>query len=120
MAAEMAQKLAGTAGSEPIVCHAACIARAAMSATLKTGRCARNVTTPSNDRSQTAKAYQWATRIMIVALEMVLPGLVGSWVDRQLGTKILFTLLGFAGGCTAAVMHLIRMTKADEQRHGKD
>jgi hypothetical protein len=96
------------------------MARAAMSTTVKTGRCARNVTTPSDDRSQTAKAYQWATRIMIVALEMVLPGLAGSWVDRQLGTKILFTLLGFAGGCTAAVMHLIRMIRADEQGDGKD
>jgi hypothetical protein len=79
-----------------------------------------DVTTPSDDRSQTAKAYQWATRIMIVALEMVLPGLAGNWLDRQLGTKILFTLLGFAGGCTAAVMHLIRMTKADEGRDRSD
>jgi hypothetical protein len=56
---------------------------------------------------------------MIVALEMVLPGLAGNWLDRQIGTVILFTLLGFAGGCTAAVMHLIRMTRADEQ-HGSD
>jgi Putative F0F1-ATPase subunit Ca2+/Mg2+ transporter len=78
------------------------------------------VTTPSDDRSQTAKAYQWASRIMIVALEMVLPGLAGNWVDQRLGTKILFTLLGFAGGCTAAVMHLIRMTRADERRNGSD
>jgi hypothetical protein len=96
------------------------MARAAMSATVKTERCARDVTIPSDDRSQTAKAYQWATRIMVVSLEMVLPGLAGNWVDRQLGTKILFTLLGFAGGCTAAVMHLIRMTKADERRDGRD
>ena len=96
------------------------MARAAMSATVTTERCARHVTTPSDDRTQTAKAYQWATRIMVVALEMVLPGLAGSWVDRQLGTKILFTLLGFAGGCTAAVMHLIRMTRADEQRDDRD
>jgi hypothetical protein len=78
------------------------------------------VTTPSDDRSQTAKAYQWATRIMVVALEMVLPGLAGNWVDRQLGTKILFTLVGFAGGCTAAVMHLMRMTRADEKRDNID
>lgn len=96
------------------------MARAAMSATVTTGRFARDVTTPSDDRSQTARAYQWATRIMIVSLEMVLPGLAGNWVDRQIGTVILFTLLGFAGGCTAAVMHLIRMTRADEKRNGSD
>jgi hypothetical protein len=86
----------------------------------KTERCARDVTTPSDDRSQIAKAYQWATRIMVVSLEMVLPGLAGNWVDGRLGTKVLFTLLGFAAGCTAAVMHLIRMTRADDNRNGSD
>jgi Putative F0F1-ATPase subunit Ca2+/Mg2+ transporter len=96
------------------------MARAAMSATVKTERCDRDVTTPSDDRSQTAKAYQWASRIMVVSLEMVLPGLAGNWVDTRLGTKILFTLLGFAAGSTAAVMHLIRMTRADENRNGSD
>ena len=35
------------------------------------------VTTPSDDRSPAAKAYQWASRIMVVSLEMVLPGLAG-------------------------------------------
>ena len=96
------------------------MARAAMSATVTTERCARDVTTPSDDRSQIAKAYQWAWRIMIVSLEMVLPGLAGNWVDARLGTKILFTLLGFAAGSTAAVMHLIRMARADENRRGSD
>jgi hypothetical protein len=57
---------------------------------------------------------------MVVSLEMVLPGLVGNWVDGRLGTKILFTLLGFAAGSTAAVMHLIRMTRADENRGDSD
>jgi hypothetical protein len=96
------------------------MARAAMSATVKNGAGRQEVTTPPDDLSQTAKAYQWATRIMTVSLEMVLPGLAGNWVDGRLGTKILFTLLGFAGGTTAAVMHLIRMTRADENRNKSD
>jgi F0F1-type ATP synthase assembly protein I len=57
-----------------------------------------------------AKAYQWSTRIMIVALEMVLPGMAGYWLDQRLGTVALFMLIGLAIGCTAAIMHLIQMT----------
>lgn len=74
------------------------------------------VTTPSDDRSPAAKAYQWASRIMIVALEMVLPGLAGYWVDQQLGTVVLFMMLGFAVGGTGAIMHLIRMARSDQSR----
>jgi hypothetical protein len=53
---------------------------------------------------------------MVVALEMVLPGLAGHWLDMQLGTVVLFMLIGFGLGCTAAVIHLVRMTRADEHR----
>ncbi|MEX2309373.1 MAG: AtpZ/AtpI family protein [Pirellulales bacterium] len=74
------------------------------------------VTIPSDDRSPAAIAYQWATRIMVVSLEMVLPGLAGYWVDRWLGSLVLFTMLGFAAGSSLAVLHLIRMTRADEVR----
>ena len=51
---------------------------------------------------------------MIVSLEMVLPGLAGYWIDKQLGTRVLFLLVGFAFGSTAAVIHLVRMTRADQ------
>jgi hypothetical protein len=50
---------------------------------------------------------------MVVSLEMVLPGLAGYWVDRWLGSRVLFTMLGFALGSWLAVVHLIRMTRAD-------
>jgi F0F1-type ATP synthase assembly protein I len=67
----------------------------------------------TDDRSPSAKAYQWSTRIMVVALEMVLPGLAGYWLDQQLGTVVLFMLVGFVVGCTAAVVHLIRMVRSE-------
>ncbi len=73
------------------------------------------VTNPSDDRSQVAIAYQWASRIMLVALEMVLPGLAGHWLDRWLGTVVLFLLIGMALGCTAAVLHLVQMTRAENR-----
>jgi hypothetical protein len=71
------------------------------------------VTTPPDDRTPAAIAYQWASRIMVVALEMVLPGLAGHWLDVQLGTVVLFLLIGLGLGCTAAIYHLIQMTRSD-------
>jgi putative F0F1-ATPase subunit (Ca2+/Mg2+ transporter) len=53
---------------------------------------------------------------MVVSMEMVLPGLAGHWLDDRLGTKVLFMLLGFSVGGTAAVIHLIRMTRAEATR----
>lgn len=52
---------------------------------------------------------------MVVALEMVLPGLAGYWLDQQLGTVVLFMLLGFGLGSTAAVVHLVRMVRAEQE-----
>jgi hypothetical protein len=70
------------------------------------------VTIPPDDRSQLAQAYQWAGRIIVVALTMVLPGLAGHWVDKQLGTVVFFLLIGLGLGCTAAVLQLIQITRS--------
>jgi hypothetical protein len=75
------------------------------------------VTVSSDDRSPVAKAYHWSSRIMVVSLEMVLPGTVGHWFDQQLRTVMLFTLVGLVVGCTGGMWHLIRMTRADAQRN---
>ena len=77
--------------------------------------CAAQVTTPPDDRSPLARAYQWSSRIMIVSLEMVLPGLAGFWVDRRIGTVCVFLLIGVAAGCTFGIRHVIRLvTKTAE------
>ena len=52
---------------------------------------------------------------MTVSLEMVLPGLAGYWLDTRLGTKFVFMLIGFAVGGTAALMHLLHLTKTTGQ-----
>ena len=57
---------------------------------------------------------------MVVALEMVLPGLAGYWLDKRLGTVVLLMLVGFAVGGTAAVVHLIRMVRSENQNSPKD
>ncbi len=64
-----------------------------------------------DDRSSEAKAYHWASKIMTVSLEMVVPGVAGYFLlDRNLGTKFVFCLLGFSVGMTLGIWHLIQMT----------
>ncbi len=57
-----------------------------------------------------SEAMNWVSRITTVALEMVLPGLAGLWLDNQLETRFL-TLLGFALGVPLGMGHLVAMTK---------
>lgn len=64
-----------------------------------------------------AKATAAASRAMTVAMEMVLPGVLGLWLDKRLGTWLLFTLLGFIFGLTLAIWHLLKMTKPVRPRN---
>jgi len=57
-----------------------------------------------------ALAYQWVTRITGVCIQMVAPGLIGLWIDRRLGSVVVFTMLGFVAGITLGVWQLVRMT----------
>ena len=57
-----------------------------------------------------AIAMEWVSRIFTVALEMILPGLGGQWLDRKLGTGFL-VLVGFVLGLTLGITHLLMMTK---------
>jgi hypothetical protein len=66
----------------------------------------------SDQRSPTAIAYQWASRIITISIEMVLPGLAGYWLDQRIGLVPLFTVVGFGGGLVIGMWHLIRMSSA--------
>ena len=68
---------------------------------------------PEDERSAISLAYAWATRVMVIAAEMVAPGLLGLWIDQKLGTLVVFALAGFALGIAVAIMHLVRMTKSN-------
>jgi hypothetical protein len=68
-----------------------------------------------------AIAYSWAARIIGVSFEMVVPGLLGLWLDARLGTVCLLTMIGFAGGLSLGMWHLIRMTSPPtdgDEEHG--
>ena len=62
------------------------------------------------DLSWIAEGMNWVSKITTVALEMVLPGLAGLWLDNQFGTRFL-TLIGFALGVPLGMWHLIALTK---------
>jgi F0F1-type ATP synthase assembly protein I len=54
---------------------------------------------------------EWASRITAVCFEMVVPALLGYWIDQRLGTKILFTMLGSVLGMVGGMISLLRITR---------
>ena len=60
-------------------------------------------TNSPDDRSAQAKAAAWVSRIITISIEMVVPGLIGYWLDTKLGTKFVFMLAGFVFGITFAM-----------------
>ena len=62
-------------------------------------------------------ALEWVSKITAVALEMVLPGILGHWLDERWGTGFL-ALLGFGIGMTTGIWHLIRLTATEKTPNG--
>jgi F0F1-type ATP synthase assembly protein I len=77
------------------------------------------VANPPDDRSALATAYEWASRIIVVSLEMVLPGVAGYWIDTRLHTVCLFLVVGLTIGSIWGIRHLIKLTD-DSSEKGKD
>lgn len=71
-------------------------------------------------RSSIAAAFGWVSRITTVAVGMVVPGLVGFWIDRRLGTLVLFTVVGFGLGMTVGIVQLVRMESEGSRRDEKE
>ena len=67
----------------------------------------------ADDRSAVSLAVAWGTRVTAIAAEMVVPGLIGHWIDTKLGVPLVFMLIGFALGITTAIMQLIRITSSN-------
>jgi|GEM_PF-1176043 len=55
-------------------------------------------------------AMEWVARIVAAGLMMVLPGLGGNWVDRQVGTHFV-ALAGFALGIASSLVYLLAITR---------
>jgi F0F1-type ATP synthase assembly protein I len=55
----------------------------------------------------------WVARLTTIALEMVLPGVLGYGIDRWWSTGYLFTISGFVLGFVVALIHLVRIAADD-------
>lgn len=53
---------------------------------------------------------EWVAKITTVALEMVLPAVAGSYLDRRFGTSYL-ALAGVVLGFVVGMWHLLQMTR---------
>ena len=63
------------------------------------------------DRSLLARASGWAANTMTIAAEMVVPILIGAWIDRRLGLKGPFAISGGVMGVTVGIWSLLRMVE---------
>jgi hypothetical protein len=67
-------------------------------------------------RIAAAGAIDWVSRVLAVLLVMVVPGLLGSWLDRQLATRW-FTAAGFLLGMFAGMVGLVVLVLRFHAQH---
>lgn len=67
---------------------------------------------PRNDYSPFVLAIEWSSRITTIALEMVVPTLLGYWLDRRLGSGVVFLLVGVVVGFSVALLSLLRLARS--------
>ena len=77
------------------------------------------MTNPPDDRSLLARATECAANTTTVAAEMVVPILIGAWIDGRLGTKGAFAVLGGILGVTVGIWSLLRMVPPLRRSPGK-
>lgn len=73
-----------------------------------------------DDRSSLALGLEWSSRITTVALEMVVPALIGYWIDLKLGTPWVFLVFGTVLGFVTGLMSLLRMTRPAKPNKERD
>lgn len=64
-----------------------------------------------NGRSGLSVAIAWASQVTTIAMQMALPGVVGFWLDKRLGTWLVFTGIGALVGLGAGMVSLIRLAQ---------
>jgi F0F1-type ATP synthase assembly protein I len=71
----------------------------------------RPATEHADDRSPVALALEWTSRTTTISLELVVPILIGYWLDQRLRSLPLFLILGLILGFATATLSLLRLTK---------
>ena len=65
-----------------------------------------------------ATGMAWVARITTVVAEMVIPGLIGRWLDSKWETQFC-VVIGFVLGLVIGMWHLIRMTRSMDSQAPK-
>ena len=73
------------------------------------------MTSPEPPRPPLAVAFEWVSKITTVALEMIVPAILGHWLDSKLGTGWVLLVLGSILGMAVAMMHLLRLVRPPEK-----
>lgn len=61
------------------------------------------------DRSLSAIAYGKASQVASISTGLIVPGLIGYWLDARWGITPLLTLVGFAVGFSWMIFQLIQL-----------
>jgi ATP synthase protein I len=74
------------------------------------------VDNPHGEPPNYVKAMQWVSRITSISMEMVLPGVIGYYfIDRWLGTRVVFLILGLIVGFVGGMWQLIKLAKENNR-----
>ena len=73
------------------------------------------MTEEHDDRSPFGLAMEWTSRITTISLELVVPTLIGCWLDQRLGTRVLFLVLGVMLGFVTATLSLVRLARSSDR-----
>ncbi len=76
--------------------------------------------TPPDDRSALSRAIELGSLATTIAMEMVVPIVLGHWLDQWLGTKAVFAIVGAVLGMTGGLWHLIRLAGQMSDKSGKN
>jgi len=60
---------------------------------------------------------EWASRVTAIAMEMVVPVVLGYWADKKWGTGVVFVALGGILGMTLGLWNLIRLARPPDGGH---
>ena len=71
-----------------------------------------------DERPPLVVALEWVSKITAVAIEMVVPGIIGAWLDQRWGTSFL-VLVGFAIGLGVGIWHLLILTGTGNSKGSK-
>lgn len=75
---------------------------------------------PDEDQTGSAfsigQGYALGITVLSISAQMVVFPLLGLWVDKKLGTGVLFGVIGFAAGFYATLSQLIRLVNRPKNK----